>query len=139
MTNWEVYVKESYQLIKEAEQALTIELEHNVEAYIVHLFAHYLDKPAINTVPVGIKLLSASTLPVSIRKDVFKSVGDECLLINAMEWGKKRWPSSNYYAEMGQMAYLNCAYAQRPAEDLYDDLATEFQTATNILRKCRIA
>jgi hypothetical protein len=37
------------------------------------------------------------------------------------------------------MAYLNRAYAERPPEDLYDDLALEFQTATRILRKCRIS
>ena len=135
MTNWETYVKESYDLVRRAENELTVTLAHEVEAYIVHLFAYYLDKPLVNTVPIGIKLLSASNLPVPTRKEVFKSVGDECLLINAMEWNKRRWPSDSYYADMGQMAYINRAYAERPAEDLYDDLAQEFQTATRILRK----
>lgn len=139
MTNWETYVKESYDLVRRAENELTVTLAHEVEAYIVHLFAYYLDKPLVNTVPIGIKLLSASNLPVPTRKEVFKSVGDECLLINAMEWNKRRWPSDSYYADMGQMAYINRAYAERPAEDLYDDLAQEFQTATRILRKCRIS
>jgi len=139
MTNWETYVKESYELVRRAECELTVNLTHELEAYVVHLFAYYLDKPLVNTVPVGIKLLSASNLPVTTRKEVFKSVGDECLLINAMEWGRRRWPSDNYYADMGQMAYLNRAYAERPPEDLYDDLALEFQTATRILRKCRIS
>lgn len=138
MTNWETYVKESYDLVRRAENELTVTLAHEVEAYIVHLFAYYLDKPLVNTVPIGIKLLSASNLPVPTRKEVFKSVGDECLLINAMEWNKRRWPSDSYYADMGQMAYINRAYAERPAEDLYDDLAQEFQTATRILRKCRV-
>jgi len=139
MTNWEIYVKESYQLIKEAEQSLTIELEHNVEAYLVHLFANFLDKPTINSEPLGVKLMASAMLPTPQRKEVLKSVGDECLLINAMEWNKRRWPSNDYYVDIGCAAYINRAYAVRPVEDIYDDLALEFQTATKILRKCRIA
>lgn len=139
MSNWEVYVKESYQLIKEAEQSLTITLEHNVEAYLVHLFAHFLDKPAVNTEPLGIKLMASSNLPVAQRKLILKEVGDECLLINAMEWNKRRWPSENYYADLGQTAYVSRAYVARPIEDVFDDLALEFNTATKILRKCRIS
>lgn len=138
MSNWEIYVKESYELIKRAENQLTVNLPHEIEAYIVHLFAHYLDKPLVNTVPIGIKLLSASTLPVPTRKEVFKSVGDECLLINSMEWGKPRWPSDSYYADMGTLAYMSRAYTGNPPEGMFDNLAYEFQTATKVLRKCRI-
>ena len=138
MNNWDIYVRESYDLVRRAECELTINLAHEIEAYVVHLFAHYLDKPNVNTVPVGVKLLSAANLPVQSRKDVLKSVGDECLLINSMEWGKTRWPTEVYYSDMGQMAYISRAYAQHPTEDLFDGLALEFQTATKILRKCRI-
>ena len=139
MSNWETYVRESYQLIKEAEQSLTINLEHNVEAYLVHLFAHFLDKPNVNIEPLGVKLMASATLPASQRKEVLKAVGDECLLINAMEWNKRRWPSSNYYADIGCAAYTSRAYVVHPIEDIYDELAIEFQTATKILRKCRIS
>lgn len=139
MTNWETYVKESYELIKEAETALSINLEHNVEAYVVHLFAHFLDKPQVNTEPVGIKLMASANLPVAQRKVLLKDVGDECLLINAMEWNKRRWPTDTYYAEMGQSAYVTRAFVVRPIEDIYDDLALEFTTVTQVLRKCRIS
>jgi len=138
MTNWEAYVKESYELVRRAECELTVNLEHDLEAYIVHLFAHYMDQPRVNTVPVGIKMMSSVNLPVKAKKELLKNVGDECLLINSMEWGKSRWPTEIYYADMGQMAYVSRAYAERPPEDLFDDLAYQFQTATNVLRKCRI-
>jgi hypothetical protein len=138
MTNWEIYVAESYSLIIEAELELSIELSNNVEAYLVHLFAHFMDKPNINTEPVCIKLLTSASLPVAQRKVLLKDVGDECLLINAMEWNKKRWPSNSYYTEMGQLAYMNRAYAATPVEDIYDDLSIEFTNATQVLRNCRI-
>jgi len=137
MSTWDAYVRESYDLIKEAEQQLTITLPHEFEAYLVHLFAHFLDKPNINTIPVGVKLMSSSNMPVPVRKEILKSVGDECLIINAMEWNKRRWPSDNYYAEIGQTAYSSRAFVVRPPEAIYDDLAVKFNTATQILRKCR--
>lgn len=137
MTNWDFYVKESYDIVRRAECELTVNLAHELEAYVVHLFAHYLDKPNVNTVPVGIKLLTASTLPTQAKKELLKNIGDECLLINSMEWGRHRWPTEVYYSDMGQMAYVTRAYLVRPPEDLFDDLALEFQTATRILRKCR--
>ena len=139
MNNWEVYVKESYELIKRAENTLTVTLPHDLEAYLVHLFAHYLDKPNVNTEPLGVKLMSSNMLPTNQRKHILKEVGDECLIINSMEWGKPKWPSNSYYADLGTTAYMSRAYAGRPPEGLFDDLAYEFETATKILRKCRIS
>ena len=137
MTNWDIYVRESYDIVRRAECELTINLTHEIEAYVVHLFAHYLDKPKVNTEPMCIKLLESNAKPLPLRKQVLKEVGDECLLIHGMEWGKPRWPNANYYADMGQMAYMSRAYVERPLEAIYDDLAYEFVTATKILRKCR--
>jgi hypothetical protein len=31
------------------------------------------------------------------------------------------------------------AYAQKPVEEVFDNLAVEFSTATKVLRKCRIS
>jgi len=139
MNNWDIYVRESYDIVRRAECELTINLTHEIEAYVVHLFAHYLDKPNVNTEPVCIKLLESTTKPLPQRKQILKEVGDECLLINSMEWGHPKWPSRTYYADMGQMAYMSRAYVGRPPEGLYDDLAYEFQNTTKILRKCRIS
>lgn len=137
MNNWDIYVRESYDIVRRAECELTINLTHEIEAYVVHLFAHYLDKPLVNTEPIGIKLLSSNSKPIAQRKSILKEVGDECLLINAMEWGKTRWPSASYYSDLGQTAYMSRAYAVRPPESIFDDMAYEFQTATRILRRCK--
>jgi hypothetical protein len=138
MTNWEIYVKESYDLVRRAECELTVNLPHAVEAYLVHLFAAYMDKPRVNTVPVGVKLLSARGLPTSTRKAILKDIGDECLLINSMGWGARYWPTQTYYADMGQMAYSSRAYVDHPPDDLFDELAVCFSTATRVLGHCKI-
>lgn len=139
MNNWDIYVKESYDIVRRAECELTITLPHELEAYLVHMWAYFLDKPLVNTEPVCIKLLESTHKPIPQRRAILKEVGDECLLINSMEWGKHRWPSNTYYSDMGQMAYMSRAYSGRPPEELFDDLAYEFETATKILRKCRIS
>lgn len=139
MSNWGKYVKESFELVHTAEEKLNITLQHDLQAYIVHLFAHFMDKPQINTVPVSIKLMSSINLPITTRKEILKSVGDECLLINAMGWGRMRWPTNTYYVEIGQMAYSTRAFVVMPPEDIYDTLAVEFNTVTKILQQCKIS
>lgn len=138
MTNWEIYVRESYELVRRAECELTVNLPHEIEAYLVHLFASYLDKPKVNTVPVGVKLLSAQNMPKPVRKQMLKSVGDECLLINSMGWGARRWPTQTYYADLGQIAYSTRAWSDHPPEELFDDLAMSFAMATQVLSRCKI-
>ena len=139
MNNWDYYVRESYELVRRAECELTINLAHELEAYLVHMWAHYLDKPNVNTEPICIKLLESTHKPVVQRKEILKQVGDECLLINSMEWGRSRWPNENYYSDMGQMAYMSRAYVENPPDGLFDNLAYEFPKVTKILGKCKIS
>lgn len=138
MSPWEIYVKESYDIVHRAMDELTINIDHQVEAYLVHLYANYMDKPFINTKPVCIKLLESTSEPVTKRIPLLEEVGNECLLVHSMEWGKARWPTETYYQEMGQTAYTTRAFIKNPPDMLYDDLAMEFSTATKILRRCRI-
>lgn len=138
MTNWEIYVKESYDLVRRAECELTVNLPHEIEAYVVHLFAHFMDKPMVNTEPLCLKMLESTNRPTAQRKHILKEVGDECLLIHSMRWGQRQWPTETYYSDMGTMAYMARAYAERPPEGLFDELAYEFHTATKILSRCRI-
>jgi hypothetical protein len=137
MTNYEHYLQHSYDAVKRAESMLTMSLTEELESYLVRLFANYMDKPNINTEPVCIKLLESTSKPISQRMPILREVGDECLLINSMEWGKRRWPSATYYQDLGQSAYTTRAFIKRPPDMLYDDLAIEFETVTKILRNCR--
>ena len=136
MTNYEHYLQHSYDAVKRAENMLLIDLEEDLEAYLVHLFANYMDKPQINTEPVCIKLLESTHKPIKERMPILKEVGDECLLVHSLGWGKPRWPTDNYYQEMGQTAYVTRAFLRRPPETLYDELAIEFDTVSKILKTC---
>ncbi len=138
MNYWLTYVKYSYEVILEAEAKLSINLEHEMEAYMVHLFARYLDKPNINTEPVSLRIMQSVSLPKHQKKTILLPVAEECLLINGLELAKNKWPTNNYYAEMGQMAYDNLAYADNPVDIFYTNLANNFKLLSSILNKCKV-
>lgn len=138
MSNYLTYVKHSYEVILEAENKLCINLEHNTEAYVVHLFARYLDKPNINKEPVCIKIMEGVNLPKQQKRSVLQSAADECLLINGLELAKNRWPSNNYYVDMGTLAYDQIAYIERPPDDFYIGIAKNFKLISKILNKCKL-
>ena len=74
MTNYEHYLQHSYEAVKRAENMLLIDLEDELEAYLVHLFAKYMDKPNINTEPVCIKLLESTNKPIKQTQQTVNAI-----------------------------------------------------------------
>jgi len=137
MSHWLTYVKHSYEVILEAEAKLCINLEHNTEAYMVHLFARYLDKPTLNSEPVCIRLMNGINLPKNQKRNVLTAVAEECLLINGLELAKHKWPTMSYYSEMGSMAFDQLAYVENPIDVFYISLAENFKLLSKVLNNCR--
>jgi hypothetical protein len=135
--NWLIYVKHSYSIVQEAEAKLCVNLEHTTEAYMVHLFARYLDNPHINTEPVCIRLMQGMNLPRHQKRLAMTLVADECLLISGLELSKTIWPSLSYYTDLGRMAYDELAYTEIPADKFYKNLATNFILLSAVLNECR--
>ena len=111
MSKWFDYVKSCYDLVIETESKLNIVLEHNVEAYVVHLMANNFERTDIGAKIISVELLEAIQ---SGNKERYKNVGDECLLIHSYPMKKQRWPSPTYYQDMGMIAY---GYANHMMEE----------------------
>ena len=77
-------------------------LEHDVEAYVVHLMANNMERTDIGSKIIAIELMQASQRK---NKDEYRKIGDECLLIHSYPFKKQKWPSSTYYQDMGTIAY----------------------------------
>lgn len=138
MQHWMTYVRYSYEVVLEAESRVCVNLDHDTEAYLVHLVARYFDKPKFNEEPVAIKMMEGMNKPVEIKKDMLQRVGDQCLLVHSLELNKRRWPSNSYYQDMGQLAYSNVAYAHRPPDEFFEHLANRFGLLSRVLQECRI-
>lgn len=100
--NWYEYVKASYELVTESTQKYSLQLEGEVEAYVIHMLARNFENVQIGAEPIAIKILEAMHQQ---NKYLFRDIADECLLIYSYPFKRNRWPSENYYADMGILGY----------------------------------
>lgn len=117
----------------EAEGKSHINLEHEVEAYLVHTFARYMEKPNIPTDAVAIKLLNAVSSRPEVRKVKLQEVAEECILIDGLQLGSRRWPSRHYYRDMGKIALENRAWISRPPDLFWEKIADQFDSISGVL------
>ena len=101
-SHWFDYVKSCYDLVLESEGSTNLILDHEVEAYIVHLMANNFQRTDIGNEAIAIKMLQAMHTG---RKKDFLNIADECLLIHSYPLRQHRWPSPTYYSDMGTTAY----------------------------------
>jgi hypothetical protein len=99
---WLDYVKSCYDLIVETEGSTRIILDHDVEAYVVHVMANNFERTDIGVNPIALQILQAAQN--NSTQDLLRAA-DECLLIHSYPLRRTRWPSDNYYRDMGITAY----------------------------------
>ena len=99
---WFDYVKSCYDLVVESEGLIEVVLEHEIEAYVVHLMANNFERTDIGNQAVAIQMLTAVQ---SGTRQQLLGVADECLLIHSYPLRQHRWPSPRYYQDMGTTAY----------------------------------
>lgn len=99
---WFDYVKHCYDLVIESEGRTELILNHEVEAYVVHLMARNFERTDIGTQAVALLMMQALN---SGGKDELVTVADECLLIHSYPFKRQRWPTATYYQDMGTTAY----------------------------------
>ena len=137
MKHFLTYVKYSYELILEAEVKANINLEHEVEAFVVHTFAKFMEQPNIPTDAIAIKMLSSPNETGEIRKQHLQEIAQECMLIDGLELNSRRWPSKSYFIDMGRLALEQRAWIHRPPELFYERLAYDFTNISKILHEVK--
>jgi hypothetical protein len=137
MKHFLTYVKYSYELILEAEVKANINLEHEVEAFVVHTFAKFMEQPNIPSDAIAIKMLSSANETGEIRKQHLQEIAQECMLIDGLELNIRRWPSKSYFIDMGRLALEQRAWIHRPPELFYERLAYDFTNISKILHEVK--
>lgn len=133
MKYWMNYVKAAYEVILIAEEKTSINLEHEVEAFLVHTFARYMEQPNIPTDSIAIKLMTTVNEKGETRKKNLQQIAEECILIDGLELNARRWPSKKYYIDMGRLALEHRAWTERPPELFYERIAFEFENLSKVL------
>ena len=134
MKHWQTYIRSSYELVVEAEGKTAIYLTDDVENYLVRLVAKWFDKQDIPPdTPVAILMMTAMQVGTSknIRYTQLKDVGDICLFYDSFKIKQRRWPTINYYKDMGTTAYgMAHVYSN---DNLYEQLEGNFTLCSKIL------
>lgn len=131
-------MKAAYEVIMIAEEKSSINLEHEVEAFVVHTIARYMEQPNIPTDSIGIKLMTAVSESGEIRKQHLQQIAEECLLIDGFELNSRRWPSKSYYSDMGKLALEHRAWTNRPPELFYERVAHDFTKISRLLHSVKL-
>ena len=131
------YVKASYDVILYGEGKAGINLEHEVEAFVVHTFARYMENPHIPTDAIAIQLMESLNKTGEIRKQNLQKVAEECILIDGLGLNSRRWPSQNYFVDMGKVALGYRAYAERPPELFYETVAKNMNNISKVLHRIK--
>ena len=136
MTNWQHYVKASYEMVTFAEPNVEPEtLDETLESYVVHLLARNFREHSFGDKPVAISLMESMSLPCYQKKQAMSIIGDECLFIHGFEMKKRRWPSESYYRDMGTLAYGHASVAIPPDDPLYSHLEHNFTLLGKVIRQ----
>lgn len=133
MKYWMDYVKASYEVILYGEEKSGINLEHEIEAFVVHTLARYMENPKIPTDVIAIQLMESLSKTGEIRKQQLQKVAEECILIDGLELNSRRWPNQNYFVDMGKIALSYRAYSQRPPELFYENVAKNMVKISKVL------
>lgn len=137
MKHWMTYVKAAYEVIMLAESKSNINLDHEVEAFVVHTFARYMEQPNIPTDTIAVKMLVAVNENGGVKKAHLQQIAEECLLIDGLELNRGRWPTKKYYSDMGKLALEHRAWTDRPPELFYEKLAGDFDNISCVLHNVR--
>ena len=131
MKYWQDYVRSSYEMVLEAEGKSATYLNQDVESYLVHLLARWFDKNDVPPdTPVAILLMTAMQAPREKDRQLAK-VADVCLFYDSFKIKQRRWPSINYYKDMGTIAYGMAYTASR--DNVYEQLENNFSICSKVL------
>ena len=113
----DAYTNAFYGIIRETQEMHGYEIPHHLEAYVVMLLAHYVDRP--NFTPEN--SFAEAYMSLQGRLDA-KQLGDTCLFVSGVfpTIGIKKGLNKSYYTNIGISSY-STAYGE-----IFEELATHF-------------
>lgn len=104
-------------LVKEAEIENRIQLDEELESYLVFLLMRYTEKPEMAAKVMALEYLRGMQINGSHRQVQLRDVGDQCLLFCGLfpRRAERRRVRIGYYVDMGRSAYHSVSEASQKA------------------------
>lgn len=131
---------EWHMLVNEAQHSAGIQLNEELESYLVFLLMRYTDKPEMAASILALDYLNGVNAPGQLRQDKMRDVGDQCLLYSGLfpERAERRRVRISYYVDLGRSAYHNAASAtQQAMGQLFSNLSSQFVIIMDTLQAMR--
>jgi len=123
-------------IIHEAETVSEIQLEKDLESYLISLLIRYTDKPEITKQIMAMSFLTGMTPSNKQGVLALQSVGDQCLLFSGLfpNMAEKRLVKISYFVNLGRVAYLTLS---KDNNDIYGSLSHYFVALMDVLQAIR--
>lgn len=131
---------EWHTLVSDAQQNTGVQLDEELESYLVFLLMRYTDKPEMAASVLALEYLKGASALGKIRHGRMRDVGDQCLLYSGLfpERAERRRVKISYYVDLGRSAYHTAADAtQQALSQLFIGLAEQFVVIMDILQAMR--
>ena len=126
-------------LVSEAEQAVGVTLEPELESYLVFTLMRYLNRPEMAQRVLALDYLEAAHCQGREQQERLRDVGDQCLRYSGLfpRRAERRRVRVSYYVDLGRSAYHPRGSSGIPLSALYAELAQTFVLAMDILQAIR--
>jgi len=128
------------QLIVKAESEVQIDIDEDLESYLVFLLMRLAHSSRIGEQYLALEYLKSRQLKSSQRRLVLRDIGDKCLIFAGLFPGlsARRRVELNYYIQLGQTAYDELAHLHlRLNKGLYGSLSQQFIPLSKVLQATR--
>jgi hypothetical protein len=127
-------------LVHDAAQHSGIQLDEELESYLVFTLMRYLRRPDMAQRIMALDFLDAMQQDEPGRSGSLRDVGDQCLLYSGLfpRRAERRRVRAGYYVELGRSAYQNLADSLQNMAHLFARLAEDFVTAMDALQSIRV-
>ncbi len=127
-------------LVAEAATVAGVQLDEELESYLVFTLMRYLRRPEMAQRILAIDFLEAFQQSQPQRSEALRDVGDQCLLYSGLfpRRAERRRVRVSYYVRLGRSAYQNLAESLSKTADLFAHLAAEFVAAMDTLQAIRV-
>jgi len=131
---------EWHTLVSDAQQNAGVQLNEELESYLVFMLMRYTDKPEMAASVLALDYLEGAEALGQVRHERMRDVGDQCLLYSGLfpERAEHRHVKVSYYVDLGRSAYHTAADAtQQALSQLFTGLASQFVLIMDTLQAMR--
>ncbi|MCF6766384.1 hypothetical protein L3V82_11425 [Thiotrichales bacterium 19S3-7] len=133
-----------YDLILMAQEDASIQLEHELEGYVVMMLMRFNRTRSLSDAVLALEYLEALDEKNSKKHDQLREVADKCLIYSGLfpDRTKRKRVNEHYFVQLGQSAYrILCdalSHGMPLLSSLYEKLSSEFITIVDVIGAMRL-